>query len=175
MYVNMKELNASCTTLQMISMIACNYSLVIIFKRCANCCLGTSIKKQNQMVFLVLFHFMGWYAIVDSPGRMSTAFSSVCGSRNTCQSGKISQLFLVTNHEKDGLPDVRIYEDIWVGARVIWGQCTIFELLHQGVHPLKSKIRWCFSSCFILWDDMQLSTLLEECWCVTDKIFLIWE
>jgi hypothetical protein len=43
------------------------------------------------------------------------------------------------------------------------------------VHPLKNKIRWCFSSCFILWDDIQLSTLLEECWCVADTIYLIWE
>jgi hypothetical protein len=31
----------------------------------------------------------------------------------------MSQLFVVTNHEKDGLPAVRIYEDIFVGARVI--------------------------------------------------------
>lgn len=44
---------------------------------------------------------------------------SVCGSRNTCQFGEMSQLFVVTNHEKDGLPAVRIYEDIFVGARVI--------------------------------------------------------
>ena len=37
-------------------------------------------------------------------------------------------------YDKDGLPDVRIYEGIWVGARVIWGECTTLNVLHQ-VHP----------------------------------------